>query len=235
MIMRLSDGRGFDLTYPTSFRLSAMAMTAGSEVNWPVNTGPMRCCDQYMSPIYGRVSSIFGGAKPIAVYRGAHGQPVLYFSGAEASAPYYEPGMDYLAFQFGHWVVLAMDIVQSGYYTARMTETERETWARSFDAYVDEAGYLIFDPRAPLTVYRGDRTIDAVLQGGGNLIEITGPTSCQGESSTQAVPRVITNPPGLGWCDASARVRVSVTGAPSFVRGVEATLRMRAVALEPHR
>lgn len=234
MIMRLPDGRGFDLTYPTSFHLSTMDMIAAGEVNWPVTSGTLSCCDEYLSPVYGSVRSIFGVAKPIAVYRGAHGQPVPYFSGAQASAPYDEPAFDYLAFQFGNWVVLAMDIVHSGYYTARMSESERATWARSFDAYVDKAGFLIFDPRPPLTVYRGGRTIDAVLRGGGNLIEMSGPTSCQGDSSTQARP-TITNPPGLGWCDARVGLRVSITGHATFVNGLETTLGLRAVGRPPRR
>jgi hypothetical protein len=229
LLVQLPDGRGFDLAYPTAFDLSKMTVTAGSQVVWSVRTGGLRCCDEYLSPVYGDVASIFGSARPIAVYRGADGRSVRYFSGADAGSGYYEPGMDYLAFQFGHWVVLAMDIGRSGYSTARMTETQRATWARSFHAHVDRAGYLIFDPRPPLTLYRGDRTIDVVLHGGANLIEITGPTSCQGEGSTQALPRVITNPPGLGWCDAGAGVRVSVTGATGFVRGLASTLRMTAV------
>ena len=119
--------------------------------------------------------------------------------------------MDYLAFTFGHWVVLVMDIGHTSYYTARMTTSERAIWARSFDAHVTRGGYLVFAPRSPLHLDRGARTIDIVLRGDtGNLLEIAGPQSCP---ATQASPEIY--PGQRAWC--AAGVRLDVSGHNAFV------------------
>ncbi len=136
MLLRLPDGRGFSLTYPRSLGLSKFDLTAGGEINWPVNTGQLSCCNEAVTPYYGSLSSIFEG-KPLAVYRGAHGQPVPYYAGTQERYPFLYSNMDYLGFQFGPWVLLVEDIDHSSYFTARMTNEERATWARSFDARHD--------------------------------------------------------------------------------------------------
>ena len=105
--------------------------------------------------------------KPLAVYRGAHGQAVPYYAGTQERYPFLYTNMDYLAFQFGPWVVLVEDIAHSSYYTARMTSHERTTWARSFDARITKGGYLVFQPHAPLRVQRG--SIDITHDGGQRL------------------------------------------------------------------
>jgi hypothetical protein len=209
MAIRLPDGRGFALTYPRSLNLARFGLTVGGEVNWPVTTGTFRCCDQYMAPYYGTVASIFSG-QPLATYRGVHGAKVPYYWGGQAESPYHEPGFDYLVFTFGRWVVPVMDIGHTSYYTARMTDNERATWARSFDAHLTKGGYLVFAPHAPLQLSRGE--MDIVLHGSDGTLEIGGPQSC---TDTQAAPQII--PAGRAWCDPSAGVRLSVTGQSRFV------------------
>ena len=208
--IRLPDGRGFALSYPRSLDLARFHMTAAGQINWPVTSGRYSCCSEAAAPYYGTVASIFAG-KPLAIYRGVRGTKVRYYSGAQVKLQnYYEPGYDYLVFTFGPWVVPVLDIRHTSYYTARMTDGERATWARSFDAHLTKGGNLVFAPRAPLQVFRGD--MDVVLNGNTNSLEIGGPQSC---TDTQAAPQII--PAGRAWCDPSAGVRLSATGQSRFV------------------
>jgi hypothetical protein len=210
MDIRLPDGRGFALSYPQALQLSSYHLTLGGEVNWPVVSGRFTCCDEYAVPHYGTIGSIFAG-RPLAVYRGAHGEPVPYYGGAQASTSFTYPDMDYLAFTFGHWVVLVEDMGHTSYYTARMTNAERAIWARSFDAHVTKGGYLVFAPRSPLHLYRGARTIDIILHGdSGNLLEIAGPQSCP---ATQSNPEVYVGQ--RSWC--AAGIHIDVSGQPALV------------------
>ena len=210
MALRLPDGRGFALTYPTSLDLSQSTVTAGGQIDWPAQTGPLLCCGEYVAPHYGTVSSVFSG-KPIAVYEGLHGQAVPYYAGTQERFPFLYANMDYLAFQFGPWVVLVGDMARSSYGTARMTNAERATWARSFDAYITPGGYLVYRPHAPLTVSRGP--IDIVLRHGGGLLEISGPVGCAAPLPSPTVNAGITS-----WCDPRSQVRVAATGAVSFTK-----------------
>jgi hypothetical protein len=223
MAIRLPDGRGFSLSYPRSLDLARFHLTAAGQINWPVTSGRYSCCSEAAAPYYGTVASIFAG-KPLATYRGVHGTKVPYFSGAQVKLQnYYEPGYDYLVFTFGPWVVPVLDIRHTSYYTARATDGERATWARSFDAHLTKGGYLVFAPRAPLHVSRG--RMDIVLQGNDNSLEIGGPQTC---SATQAAPQVI--PLGRAWCDPSAGVHLSVTGQSKFVDLASSGLAIRPLA-----
>jgi hypothetical protein len=222
MLVRLPDGRGFSLTYPHSLGLSKFSQTAGGQVDWPVSTGPLTCCDEYSAPDYGSLSSIFEG-KPIAVYKGAHGQAVPYYAGSQERYPFlYPTTMNYLAFSFGPWVVLVEDVAHSSYYTARMTAQERTTWARSFDARIAKGGYLVFQPRAPLRVQRG--SIDITMTGSNGSLELSGPTVC---GTSQLSPTV--NAGVTGWCEPRAEVRVAATGTSTFVESAASGLRIAAL------
>jgi hypothetical protein len=97
MLLRLPDGRGYDLAYPKSLDLSQSTLTAAGQVNWPVSTGQFSCCSKASSPYFGSPTSLFQG-KPLAVNRGANGQPVPYYSGAQERYPLLDTNMDYLAF-----------------------------------------------------------------------------------------------------------------------------------------
>ena len=124
--------------------------------------------------------------------------------------PLFTSNTDYLVFSFGPWVVPVADPAQSSYFTARMTNAQRVTWARSFDAHVTRDGYLVFSPKPPLQVLRG--SIDVLLQDTEGVIEIAGPQTCP---ATQLAPQII--PGGRAWCDSSVDVRVSVTGQSGLV------------------
>ena len=209
MLLRLPDGRGFALTYPKSLDLSQFTVTAGGQVDWAVHSGALTCCSEYVAPYYGSVSSVFGG-KPLAEYRGAHGQVVPYFAGTQERFPLLYPNMDYLAFHFGPWVVLVGDMVHSSYWTARMTNSERSTWARDFDAHIVSGGYLVLRPHSPLTVSRG--AFDIVLTHDGSSLEISGPNAC---SPVQSSPMLSA---GIGsWCDPHSNARIAATGSSDFV------------------
>lgn len=221
MQLRLPDGRGFALSYPKSLALSKSTITAGGQIDWPAQTGPLQCCDEYVAPYYGSVSAIFYG-KPLAVYRGAHGQVVPYYAGTQERFPLLYTNMDYLAFHFGPWVVMVGDMVHSSYSTARMTNGQRATWARSFDAYITTSGYLVYRPRAPLTVSRGP--IDIVLSHAGGSLEISGPVGCTASLVSPTVNAGVTS-----WCDPGSAVRVAATGTTPFTQAVASGLRIRTL------
>jgi hypothetical protein len=221
MALRLPDGRGFDLSYPTSLDLSPFTLTAGGQVNWAVQTSPLKCCGVFVAPHYGTVSSVFSG-KPIAVYQGLHGQAVPYFAGTQERFPLLYANMDYLAFQFGPWVVLVGDMAHSSYGTARMTNAERTTWARSFDAYITQGGYLVYRPHAPLTVSRGP----IVFSHAGGSLEISGPVGCTAPLTSPTVNAGITS-----WCDPRSQVRVAATGTVAFTKA--AASRLHIAPLRP--
>ena len=209
MVIRIPDGRGFALSYPSSLQLAGASLTAGGEIAWVATKGPDQCCSSYVAPYYGAVDSIFTG-KPLAVSVGAKGAAVPYYSGNQAAPPFRDPAADYLAFTFGPWVVLVRDAVRSGDYTARMTEGERTVWARSFDAHITKGGFLVYSPRPPLRVHRG--AVDVVLNAKTGLIEIAGPQAC---AATRSEPQDFAG--GRAWCDRKADAHVSFTGTPGFV------------------
>ncbi len=218
MQLRLPDGRGFTLSYPKSLDLSRSTITAGGQVDWTAQTGPLQCCDEYVAPYFGSVSSVFYG-KPLAVYRGAYGRVVPYYAGTQERFPLLYSNMDYLAFRFGPWVVLVGDMADSSYWTARMTTAERATWARSFDAYITQGGYLVYHPHSPLTVSRGP--IDIVLSHVGGSLEISGPVECTASLSSPSVNEGITS-----WCDPRSQVRVAATGTTAFTQAAASGLRV---------
>jgi hypothetical protein len=221
MLLRLPDGRGYDLMYPKSLDLSQFTLTAGGQVNWPVSTGRFGCCSKYSAPYSGSPSSLFQG-KPLAVYRGANGQAVPYYSGTQERYPFLYTNMDYLAFQFGQWTVLVDDPAQSSYFTARMSNDQRASWAHSFDAHMTKGGYLVFRPLSPLRVERG--AIDVVLTHSDGSLEISGPVAC---SASQSVPTV--NAGVTAWCDPGAGVRVAATGTASFTSSAASGLRIASL------
>jgi hypothetical protein len=225
MVLRLPDGRGYDLTYPKSLDLSHFTFTAAGQVNWPASTGQFSCCSKASAPLFGSTFSLFQG-KPLAIYRGADGQAVPYYSGAQERHPFFTSNMDYLMFSFGPWVVPVADPAQTSYFMARMTNVQRATWAASFDAHVTRDGYLVFSPKAPLHIVRG--SIDVILQGAGGGIEIAGPQTCP---ATQLTPQLI--PAGRAWCDSGADVRVSVTGQTDLVDSVSSGLAIRTLRPVP--
>ena len=218
MLLRLPDGRGFALSYPQALDLSNVTQTAGGQVDWAAQTGPLSCCGQYVAPYHGSISSIFYG-KPLAVYRGARGRVVPYYAGTQERFPLLYSNMDYLAFQFGPWVVLVGDMLHSSYWTARMTSGQRATWARSFDAHITTGGYLVYRPQPPLSVSRG--SIDVVLKDADGLLEISGPVSCSASQSSPTVKAGITS-----WCDPRSEVRVAATGTVAFTKAAASGLRI---------
>lgn len=221
MQLRLPDGRGFALTYPTSLDLSQSTITAGGQVDWAAQTGPLQCCGEYIAPYRGSVSSIFYG-KPLATYRGAHGGVVPYYAGTQERFPLLYANMDYLAFHFGPWVVLVGDMVHSSNWTARMTNSQRATWARSFDAHITGDGYLVFRPHPPLDVSRG--SIDVVLKHAYGSLEISGPVTCSAAQSSPTVNAGITS-----WCDPRSEVRVAAFGTVAFAKAAATGLRITAL------
>ncbi len=222
MVIRIPDGRGFALSYPSSLQLARASLTAGGEIAWSAAKGPDQCCSSYVAPYYGAVDSIFIG-KPLAVYMGANGGAVPYYSGNQAAPPFRDPAADYLAFTFGPWVVLVRDAVHSGDYTARMTEREQTVWARSFDAHITKGGFLVYSPGPPLQVHRG--AMDVVLHAKTGLIEIAGPQTC---AATRSEPQDFGG--GRAWCDRDADARVSFTGTPGFVDSTSSSVTIKKLA-----
>ena len=206
MQLRLPDGRGFTLSYPKSLDLSRSTITAGGQVDWTAQTGPLQCWTS-VAPYFGSVSSVFYG-KPLAYIEALRASRSLLCRYTRAVPPPYS-NMDYLAFWFGPWVVLVGDMAHSSYWTARMTTAKRATWARSFDAYITQGGYLVYHPHSPLTVSRGP--IDIVLSHVGGSLEISGPVECTASLSSPSVNEGITC-----WCDPRSQVRVAATGTTAL-------------------
>jgi hypothetical protein len=218
MRLTLPDGRGFALTYPSALDLGQFAQTAGGRVDWIARSGPLQCCGEYVAPQSGSVAAIFSG-KPLAVYRGAHGRSIPYYAGSQERFPLLFTNMDYLTFQFGPWVVLVGDMVHSSYRTARMTDGQRATWARAFDAHVTGDGYLVFRPHPPLALTRG--SIDIVLRHTTGSLEISGPVRCGTPQIAPTVDAGVTS-----WCDPRSDLRVAATGSVAFTQAAASGLRI---------
>lgn len=97
--------------------------------------------------LHGTITELFGDATPLATYVDAAGNPVPYYSVAGSST-------DYLAFQFGSWVVLAWDAGPNA--SENFTDEDRARFAALLGGYETEDGFLVLDPVAPMTVGRAD-------------------------------------------------------------------------------
>jgi photosystem II stability/assembly factor-like uncharacterized protein len=211
------DGERVTLGYPEAMQVAQLGFAGSTGVNWPVESGNLQCCSKPASITYQTVADVYGDATPVHVYRGPNGEPVPYFHASQARKPV-GPKFDFLAFQFGPWLVQVYDVTDSqtaGSTEARMTDAQRETWARSLTGTVDAHGYLLLHAAAPLSLSNG-------FEGGfgaspGNAVELAANTVCGQPESDTNVRRHFTNGGGSGvaWC--AGDLHVAVTGTTSFV------------------
>jgi photosystem II stability/assembly factor-like uncharacterized protein len=217
MPVTLPDGESVTMRYPQKLQVAQLGYAGTIGVNWPVESGAIQCCGKPLSITYQTVADVYGDATPVHVYRGPNGEPVRYFHASQALKTVV-PQFDFLAFQFGPWLVQVYDVTDSqtaGSSEARMTDAQRETWARSLTGTVDANGYLLLHAASPLSLSNG-------FEGGfgaspGNAVELSAHTVCGQPESDTNVRRRFTNEGGSGvsWC--AGALHLSATGTKAYV------------------
>jgi hypothetical protein len=217
MPVTLPNGHRFELRYPTDLDLAVLGFKPVIFVDWPVRPDPLRCCGKAVGVTYQSLEDAWRG-EPIATYRGADGSRVSYY---HANAAGRTVALDYLVFQFGPWLVEAHDLQRSDprNFEDRMTEDERETWARNLQGRSDPSGFLVLDAQSPLTLGPIEHFVLGPTDDG--LIEVAG-EYCGAPEADGPEPRYFPDPAGAGaaWCDPETGLHVSVTGPEDFVNGV---------------
>jgi photosystem II stability/assembly factor-like uncharacterized protein len=214
MPVTLPDGETFTLLYPKQLKIAQLGYAGGIGVDWPVENGALHCCSKQVSITYQTIADVYGHATPVHVYRGPNGESVPYFHASQALKSIV-PQFDFLVFQFGPWLVQVYDVAKPGDFEDRMTEAQRETFARSLTGTVDANGYLLLHAASPLSLGNG-------FEGGfganpGNVVELGSHTACGQPESDTTTRRRFTDEGGSGvaWC--AGDLHLAVTGTESFV------------------
>ena len=214
MPVTFPDGEGVTVRYQQQMKVAQLGFAGGIGVNWPAENGTLHCCGKQVSITYQTIADVYGDATPVHVYQGANGESVPYFHASQALKTIVAQ-LDFLAFQFGPWLVQVYDVQKPGDFEDRMTEAQRETWARSLAGTVDSNGYLVLHAAAPLSVGNG-------FGGGfgtssGNYVELEGHTACGQPESDTSTRRRFTNAgsSGVAWC--AGDLHISATGTKGFV------------------
>ncbi len=209
----LPDGETFTMKYPEQMKIAQLGFAGSIGVNWP------SCCNKQVSITYQTIADVYGDATPIHVYRGRNGEAIPYFH--EPGVAPNEQKIDYLVFQFGPWLVQVDDVPETFNSEPRMTEAQRETWARSLTGTVEANGYLLLHAAAPLSLGNGFE--GAFGANPGNVVELGSHTACGQPESDTNVRRRFTDKPGphldavagVAWC--AGDLHVSATGTKTFV------------------
>lgn len=206
----LPDGETFTMQYPEAMKVAQLGFAGQVGVGW---NGKPRCCGRSVRITYTTIARVYGDAKPIAVYRGAHGENVRFFRAPQGPGPV--DTQEDLAFQFGPWLVTVGNSSTSG---PDLTDQERATWARSLTG-TEVGGYLFLTARAPITL--GNKFIGAFgFRGGANSVGLTAHAYCTAPESKSSVRKRTTNEGGsitVSWC-VGRNLRVNVVGSPAFVK-----------------
>jgi hypothetical protein len=186
---------------------------------------------------YGEVEKVLatlnGGCLPplLAEYEGTSGERVGFWdlrSDDEA---------DYLAFQFGRWVVLVYDYAADGSMPgAAMADAERALWARSFSGHETEDGFLLLEGEPPLTLHRTGSAYGPTLAFGSvepaRSLTLY-PGRCAPHRDQDKVvhgKRVQWSKGFADWC-LSDSIRIHATGTGAFIDALIRDLEVRNVQL----
>jgi hypothetical protein len=156
----LSGGHGEIVMPSASINRGELTFLPGGAITWSGSPELGRTLDIRR----GTVANVFAGQQPAAVYRDASGLPVPFYT--ERS-----DNLNYLAFQFGNWVVRVWDYPQHDPRGPAMTQEQRRFWAAHLGGHVTQQGFLVLDPVAPLAASVTD-TPDAEIIDGPNRMGI---------------------------------------------------------------
>jgi hypothetical protein len=174
----------------------------------------------------GTIADEFSGQRPEAEYHDASGRPVPFYTGPS------DMDVNYLAFQFGDWVVKVWDYPRGDPRGPAMTEEQRRFWAAHVAGHVTAEGFLVLDPKAPLVNSMTD-TPDARLDASRNSMGIIMNQGCS-ESQEQQGERtapgyfMTTGAPGPLLCDPNGAFRLWMGGDPTFTQAAR-TLQIRNI------
>jgi photosystem II stability/assembly factor-like uncharacterized protein len=205
----LPDGETFTMRYPEQMKIAQLGFAGSLGVNWEAETTiPFLCCSKQVSITYQTIKDVYGDATPVHVYRGPNGEAVPYFHARQAlKFSRTPPEYDFLVFQFGPWLVQVHDQTETtraqggtDATEARMTETQRETWAHNLTGTVDDNGYLVLHAAEPLSIGNGFQ--GSFGDGERDALQLTSHLYCGQKWSETSVRRRFDNEDGLGvaWC-----------------------------------
>jgi hypothetical protein len=232
----LPDSETLTLRYPVRMQIAQLGFSGAMRVRWVVSRGVSACCGALVLVTYETVADVYGHAKPIAVYAGAHGESVPLIQApqisCDCSAPYVNE--EDLVFRFGGWLV--RDPVAGS-----MTPQQRAIWARSLSGSVNSDGYLVLRARAPLSIsdeFDGGFGVD----GGPAYVRLTSHStdlpahlvcthSVPGKS-VRSRSHYYAGTVGVAWCVGND-LHVSVTGKSAFVDLAAKNLRVTSLAQPP--
>jgi hypothetical protein len=133
--------------------------------------------------------------------------------------------VNYLAFQFGHWVVKVWDYPRGDPRGPAMTERQRRFWAAHLSGHVTSKGFLVLDPEAPLvnsttdapdaTLWAGRNGMGIIMAGGCSDSEEHGERNAHGYFMT-----------GGGVCDPNGAFTIWMSGDQTFTQAA-ASLEIR--------
>jgi hypothetical protein len=200
------DGTRLEVILPHTLADLVEGFAPAAEVGWDFGT----CCGRSLDVRHGTIADLFGDATPITTYTDAAGNPVPYYAVAQDD-------LNYLAFQFGSWVVLAWD---GG--SEEFSEADRARFASLLDGHETDDGFLVLDPVAPMVV-RGTDSPDGRFDGStrgdaliGILLGEGAKANCESDVPTAttargyAVKTFETN--RLGVCTPDQSVLLHITG-----------------------
>jgi photosystem II stability/assembly factor-like uncharacterized protein len=223
----LPDGETFTMEYPEQMEIAQLGLGGSTvSVNWEAQTTiPFLCCSREVSISYQTIEHAFGDAIPVHVYRGPNGEAVPYFHAIQSRTHNRTLNKyDILVFQFGPWLVQVYDQTafthaQGGKDAteARMTEAQRETWARSLTGTVDDNGYLLLHAAEPLSIGNMFQGAFGTGDPGPNHLWLRSHLECPKKDSDTSVRQRFDNEdgPGVAWC--AGALYLSAMGTKSFV------------------
>jgi photosystem II stability/assembly factor-like uncharacterized protein len=225
MPVTLPNGDAFIFKYPEQTKIAQSGFAGSAGVNWIAKPNPTRCCSKQVRITYQTIADVYGDATPVHVYRGRNFTSVPYFHASQALKTVV-PELDFLVFQVGPWLVQVDDVPATNSSEPRMTEAQREAWARSLTGTIDANGYLelhVFEPLSLSSGFEG-----AFGDGSANTVELAEHTACGQSESDTSVRRRFADEGGSGvaWC--AGDLHVAATGTPEFVGDAATDLQARA-------
>jgi hypothetical protein len=233
--LTFTDGTTAELVYPPSLELAERGVRPyGSGYLDGASATPSR------SNVVGRDFRIFfgelldvldavgGGRTPrlLARYAGVGGRTIGFWDVGD--------DVNYLAFQFGRWVVLVYDY-RAG--AAAMSDAERSAWAASFSGKASGDGFLLLSAIPPLRLARAGEHAGPELTFGSigppAVALYPGPCRPHQDQTRRVGGKLVQWSGGFAdWC-LSGSMRIHASGGDRFVGTLIRRVAVRARALSP--
>jgi len=234
-----TDGTHAELVYPSKLDVAGLGggpYGSGRLKGESLTRGRSDVVGRDFWIFYGEVEdvvlSLNGGKMPrlLAEYQGV-GQTVgLWDFRSDHNA-------DYLAFQFGRWVVLVYDYASDGDLPgAAMTDAERASWSASFSGRETVDGFLRLEGAGPLRLTRAGENAGPQLSFGSvepqrSLTLYPGPCRPHRDQTRLVYGRLVEWSRGFAdWC-LSTSMRIHAGGRDRFIGALIRDLQVRNVAL----